>query len=141
VDLQNARAACAGGANTPGCASFFQFEQQVNPSCASCLGPFDVNFQDVAGLFACVAPFVGTLCDHQTGCAIDCQNTSCAQCVAGTQTQCVSDVRSNQCGSYFQQSQCAVQAFFGPGAFCNPQNYAGNFGSWLQGVGGHYCGP
>jgi hypothetical protein len=141
VDLQNARAACSGGPGTTGCTSFFSFEQQVNPACASCLAPFNVAFQDVAGLFVCVAPFVGPACDHTTGCAIDCQNTSCAQCPQGSVTQCVNDVRSTQCGTYFQQSQCVGQAFFGAGAFCNPQNYGGNFGQWLQGVGGHYCGP
>jgi hypothetical protein len=27
------------------------------------------------------------------------------------------------------------------GSFCSPFTYAGNYGSWLDGVGAHYCGP
>jgi hypothetical protein len=141
LDLQDARAACAGGPNTPGCNQYFQFEQQFNPACGACLQPFDVPFNDATGIFACVAPFVDAQCDHETGCAIDCQTVSCEQCPPGGFAQCRNDVRQNQCGTYFQQSQCIGQALFGAGAFCNPGNYQGNFGGWLQGVGGHFCGP
>jgi hypothetical protein len=141
TDLQDARAACAGGPNTPACVSYFQFEQQFNPACAACLKPFDVPFLDASGIFECVAPYVGPLCDHATGCAIDCQKVSCQQCPPASFTQCRNDVRQTQCAIYFQQSQCIGQALFGAGAFCNPGNYQGNFGAWLQGVGGHYCGP
>jgi hypothetical protein len=42
---------------------------------------------------------------------------------------------------YYAQAQCIGPALFGAGSFCNPQNYGGNYGAWLQGVGGHYCGP
>jgi hypothetical protein len=141
TDLQDARAACSGGPSTPGCVQYFQFEQQFNPACASCLQPFDVPFNDATGIFDCVAPFVGAQCDHATGCAIDCQTVSCEQCPQGGFNQCRNDVRQNQCGVYFQRSQCIGQALLGPGAFCNPGNYQGNFGGWLEGVGGHYCGP
>ena len=143
VDLTNARAACIAGPASNGCLAFFAFEQANNPSCATCLAPFDVSFQEASGLFACAAPFVSAICDHSTGCASDCLVTSCGQCPAGAGAGCRNDVTQNQCSPYFQQSGCAIQAIFGPGpaAFCNPQNYNNNYGRWLQGVGGHYCGP
>jgi hypothetical protein len=141
-ELQNARAACSGGPDTTGCQAFYQFELQTNSACELCLEPFDASFQDAVGLFSCLAPFVSASCDHSTGCASDCIDTSCSQCLTQADSdQCRNDVRNGQCGTYFQQSQCVAQALFGPGAFCNPQNYQGNFGQWLQGVGGHYCGP
>ena len=142
-DLQDARAACSGGPGTPGCQSFFQFINQAKPACGACLAPFDVPFQQGSGIFTCIAPFVGSACDHTTACAMDCQSQSCAQCPAAAQGQCVNDVRTGQCGTYFQQSQCIGQALFGAGSFCNPGNgaYQGNFGAWLEGVGAHYCGP
>lgn len=140
-DLANARSACAGGAHTNGCASFFAFEQQQRPACAACLRTFDSDFQEATGLFACVAPFVSQSCDHTTGCATDCDTKSCAMCDPGSVSQCQATVRQGQCGQFYQQAACVFPAFMGAGSFCNPQNYGGNFGAWLQGVGGHYCGP
>ena len=64
-------------------------------------------------------------------------------CDAGSIQGCDNSVRQGQCSSSFQASSCIASAFGGPtggaGAFCNPFNYGGNFGRWLQGVGGHYC--
>jgi hypothetical protein len=141
ADLANARAACSGGAHSAACQAYFQFEQTQRPQCASCLSTFDYDFQEVVGLFECVSPFVSATCDHELGCGLDCEKQSCAQCLPADASQCQTDARNGQCRPYFQQSQCAVQSFFGPGAFCNPNNYGGNVGAWLQGVGGHYCGP
>lgn len=139
-DLQDARAACASGAHSPSCQAFFQFEQQTNAACATCLAPFDFTFNETRALFLCVAPFVNATCDHETGCAVDCSAKSCDQCDPTTKAQCQNSVRQNQCRDYYQQSVCTVAAFAGAGAFCNPANYGANFGAWLEGVGGHYCG-
>jgi hypothetical protein len=138
-DLQQARAAC-GQANSVACKSFFSFESTVNPSCAKCLTPFDVPFNEGTGIFECTSPFVDSACNHDTGCLTDCETTSCAQCPAGTANQCRNDVQNNQCSQYVNNINCVFNALFGPASFCNPQNYSG-FGAWLQGVGGHYCGP
>ena len=139
-ELQNARAACAGGPASIGCQAYFQFEQATNPSCASCLLPFDVPF-DGGGLAICLAPFVSPTCNHATACLTNCTDVSCQQCPPGQFNQCRQDVRNNQCSSFVQDSLCAASAFLGAGAFCNPLNYQGNYGRWLQGVGGHYCSP
>jgi hypothetical protein len=143
TDLADARAACAGGAHSAACNLFYSFERSTNPSCAACLAPFDYGFQEAKGIFSCVAPFVSASCNNTTGCAIDCQDKSCAQCAVGATQGCENSVRQGQCSSNFQASSCIGSAFGGPtggaGAFCNPFNYGGNFGRWLQGVGGHYC--
>jgi hypothetical protein len=137
-DLQNARAACSGGPDSAACQSFFAFEQATNSACASCLSPFDVPLNQGTGIFRCVAPFVTSTCNHETGCAGDCVTTSCSQCPAGGLLACESSVVTGQCATYFRQSQCALFAIFGAASFCNPQ---GGFGSWLGNVGTHYCGP
>jgi hypothetical protein len=141
ADLTNASAACSGGAHSATCQSFYSFLQASKPACGKCLTPFDYDFNEVTGLFECAAPYVSPLCDHSTGCFTDCETQSCAQCPAGQTSTCEQNVRNGQCSTYLQQSQCVVQAFFSSASFCNPNNYGGNFGSWLQGVGGHYCGP
>jgi hypothetical protein len=140
-DLQNAASACAAGAHSAGCQSFFKFEQSQNAKCATCLGTFDYNFQELTGLFECVAPFVDATCNHDTACIVDCTDSSCAQCPgAGATAQCQNQVRTGQCSGYYQGAQCIAQAFAGPGAFCNPNQYQGNVGSWMAGVGKYYCG-
>lgn len=141
ADLADARAACGAGPDSVSCNAFFSFEKTTNPTCASCLAPFDAPFAEGSGLFACVAPFVAPDCNHDTGCVVDCRTQSCAQCPAGATTQCENSVSSQngQCRTYIDQSSCTFAAFGASGAFCNPANYGGNFGRWLQGVGGHYC--
>jgi len=141
TDLANARAACVNGAHTPACTAFFQFVAQQNPSCARCLAPFDYDFSEQEGIFACVAPFVDATCDRATGCAFDCETKSCGQCLSGSQPQCVQRVIPGQCLTYFQQASCANQALTTTAMFCRPLAYNVNFGGWLQGVGAHYCGP
>lgn len=140
ADLADARAACATGAHSAACDAFYSFERSTNPTCAACLTPFDYNFQEAKGIFSCVAPFVTSTCNTSTGCAIDCQDKSCAQCDAGATQGCDNSVRQGQCSTDFLASRCIATSFgAGSGAFCNPFNYGGNFGRWLQGVGGHYC--
>jgi hypothetical protein len=140
-DLQNAAAACAAGANSTGCQQFMQYEQQQNSGCASCLRPFSVPFDVGTGVFACVAPFVSPSCDHTTGCFADCLSRSCAACASGSVSQCQSSVLSGACAPYLSGVQCITRALYGTAPFCNPGSYQGDFGQWLQGVGGHYCGP
>ena len=141
ADLANVRAACSAGAHTQGCQNFFAFETMQKPACASCLQQFDYDFQELTGLLTCAAPFVGAGCDHTTGCISDCISKSCSMCAPGAVAQCQQDVRSGQCQQYINGAQCIIGAFMGAGSFCSPQNYGGQVGAWMQGVGGHYCGP
>jgi hypothetical protein len=138
-DLVEAAAACAGGATSAGCTSFFSTEASINAACASCLQPFDVPFNEGTGLYLCVAPFVSSSCNTSTGCYVDCEEKSCEQCAPGQVNRCRNQARNGDCATYFNGSSCAGAAFFGSGSFCNPANYQG-FGNWLRGVGGHYCG-
>ena len=139
-DLQQAQAAC-NTANSAGCQSFFAFEQANNPSCAKCLTPFDFSFGEGAGVLACTAPFVDAACNHDAACVLDCEDASCAKCPSNSAAaQCRNTVSSGQCSTYVNNLGCEGVALQGPAAFCNPGNYPG-FGGWLQGVGGHYCGP
>jgi hypothetical protein len=143
-DLLDARTACAQGPNTLTCTQFWSFILQQKPGCGKCLLPFDYAFQDFTGIYNCVAPYVSQPCRHNTGCVDDCATTSCKQCPnMQTQQACMQQVKGfgGQCFPYVQASQCVVQALFGPAQFCNPQQYFGQFGAWLQGVGQHYCGP
>ena len=141
-DLANAAVECSGGANTPTCQAFFAFEAGRMPAaCASCLAPFDYDFQVAQGLFHCVAPFVGPSCDHNTGCVDDCLNQSCALCAPTAKEQCEQSALGGQCQTYLQQAQCVFAGFMGQGQFCDPNQYGGNYGQWLQAVGQHYCGP
>jgi hypothetical protein len=139
-DLQNAAAACTAGAHTSACQSFFQFEKSQNPACAACLAGFDYDFQELTALFECVAPFVGAACNHETACVVDCTDKSCATCVdPGAAAQCRAQVRTGGCAAYYQGAQCVGAALSGPAVFCDPSQYMGNLGRWLQGVGAHYC--
>jgi hypothetical protein len=140
-DLQQARAACAGGPTSTACMAFFAFEQAINPGCSSCLSPFDVAFTQLSGILRCAAPFVDASCNHTTGCILDCEAASCSQCPTTDVQTCQSNVLTNQCSSFVNGAGCVAPTLFaGAAAFCNPSNYA-NFGRWLQGVGGHFCGP
>lgn len=144
IDLQDARAACAQGWGTSTCNQFWQFIQQQKPNCGKCLAPFDFPLQQLTGIYDCVSPYVSAACNHATACVGDCTTQSCTQCPnPQAQQQCVTAVQqfNGQCFGYVQQTQCIAQALFGQAAFCSPQQYFGNYGNWLQGVGQHYCGP
>jgi hypothetical protein len=139
TDLQDAKAACALGFNSASCQLFFQTEPQINAACAKCLTPFEFAFTDGTGIFNCVSPFVTSNCNHDTGCIDDCETQSCDQCPPNSVQQCRAQVAQGQCQSYIQGASCIGTALFGNGSFCNPQTYQGNYGSWLAGVGAHYC--
>jgi hypothetical protein len=143
TDLTDARAACGPGAASASCNAYFAFLDAVKPTCSQCLAPFHVTFGEATGIYTCLQPFVPANCNHDTGCAVECSDSSCTQCPAGAKTQCENNVRSGngQCRPYYQQTACIAPALFSSGAFCNPASYGGNYGSWLQGVGGHYCAP
>lgn len=143
--LEDARQACAGGAHTAQCQSFFQVLAGSSPNCAACLAPFDYDFQEGRGIFVCLSPFVQNLgnCARNFGCFVDCQEDSCDQCSAASEQQCHDDVRqgtSAQCRSYYNNSFGAVCVLplLGNGSVCNPLSY-GDFGAWLEAVGRRYC--
>lgn len=143
LDLVDARAACSAGRNSLTCRQFWKFINQQKPGCGKCLSPFDYDFMELTGIYDCVAPYVGAQCNHSTACVNDCVTKSCAQCSMQAMPQCQTQVKqqNGQCLPYVQQTQCIGPALFGPAAFCSPQQYFGNYGAWLQGVGNHYCGP
>ncbi len=139
-DLQNAMAACANGAHTPGCQAFFQFEQAANPACEVCLSAFDYDFTEANGLIACLSPFVDAPCGNDLGCLSDCESQSCAMCSnAASTAQCRTQAASGACSAFVNGAQCITGAFFGPGAFCSPLGKLAQFGAWLGTVGAHYC--
>jgi hypothetical protein len=115
-----------------------------NFACANCLQPFDFDFSENSGVLECAAPFVDANCNHNSACLLDCTHQSCGSCQDATTTaMCQSQVSSGtgQCSSFYTANQCVTTALAGPAAVCNPATYMSNFGSWLQGVGGQYCGP
>jgi len=144
LELSNAASACSAGDQTAGCIAFFQFEQSQNFTCYSCLLPFDFGFGELTGLFNCAAPYVrgvppatAATCNHDTGCVTDCTTQSCSLCDPSAVTQCESQVRQGQCMSFLQS--VGADCDFSGANVCNPQNYGGNFGQWLQGVGANFC--
>ena len=137
-DLDAVQAACAGGPNTATCAAAFQVLAATNAACATCVTPFRQPFQQLSGIYLCVAPFVSGPCNRATGCAVDCADTSCEQCPAATETQCRTQVNGGQCSQFVQQTACVTPAL-AAGQLCSPATY-GSFGAWLRAVGDHFCG-
>jgi hypothetical protein len=143
ADLSSMQAACAGGPDTPQCVAAFQVLVAINPACAGCLQPFNEPFNQLGGIYRCVAPFVNGGCNRNTGCASDCQRDSCDQCPPASEDQCRSNAVTNHCGGFFQQTAACVSQAIGPGQparFCNPVVYFGGFGAWLRAVGDRFCG-
>lgn len=138
-DLADAKAACTTGFGSSACQSFISSEPLINAACAKCLTPFEFDLQVGTGIFNCVSPFVASTCNHDTGCISDCLTTSCEQCPQNALQQCEIQVAQGQCQSYIQGASCIGNALFGSGSFCNPQQYQGDYGAWLAGVGAHYC--
>jgi hypothetical protein len=141
LDLDSLQVACAGGPDTGTCIAAFQVLAAANAACSACLAPFNQPFRQLSGIYRCTAPFVSNACNRSTGCATDCQDTSCTQCPAGTEDQCRNQVNANggQCNSYVAQTFCVASALQ-PGSLCSPATYGANFGRWLRAVGDHYCG-
>ena len=137
-DLANGAAACQFGANTAGCVAFFQFEKAQRPSCAACLAPFDYDFSQSLGLINCAVPFLGTACNHELACLVNCVDSTCAGCQGQAAiSQCQSQAPTTECLTYEGGVTCVDQAIgSGPGSFCAP---TGDYGTWLQTVGTHYC--
>ncbi len=140
-DLDAVRAACAGGPESGTCVAAFQVLAATNAACAACLTPFNVPFNQLTGLYRCAAPFVGGGCNRSTGCATECQDTSCSACPIGTEDQCRTSANGagGQCNTFVQQTRCVLPAV-GAGDLCGPATYGGNFGGWLRAVGDHFCG-
>ena len=144
TELDALQAACAsvnGGADGAACLAAFQVLAANNAACATCLTPFRQPFEQFSGIYLCAAPAVTIACNRATGCAADCQGTSCNQCPAASVDQCISQVDTNngQCNPYIQQTACVLPSL-SPGSLCSPVTYANNFGRWLRAVGDHFCG-
>jgi hypothetical protein len=141
-DLQGAAAACASGiAASAQCAAFLQTEQMQHPACAACLAPFEWDFNQVAGLVACAAPYLDPTCGGQAQCYADCLDTSCMGCSTNAmQSQCLTSVASAACSTYTAGGTCLSAALAGSAAVCNPSTYQGSFGAWFAAVGATYCG-
>ena len=89
TDLANLDEACNAGQSSTPCTSFFQFEKTSNPSCYSCLQPFNIDFNvSPQGIFECLAPFVGSQCNGETGCADLCSQDSCSMCPSAGVSAC-----------------------------------------------------
>jgi hypothetical protein len=140
TDLKNAAAACVGGAHTASCDAYFSFENSANSACGNCLQQFEYDFSEGSGLAACVQPFVDVTCNHNSACVLDCTSSACGGCLDdATTAKCQSQVVTGVCSSYYQADQCVLTALAGKAAVCSPATYGGNYGAWLQGVGGQYC--
>ncbi len=141
-DLQNAAAACSMGIYASvQCSSFLSFENTQNPACYACLAPFTWDFDQVAGLAACAAPFLDPTCNTQAFCDGDCLTTACFGCaVASAESTCLTQAASGACSAYAQGNTCLSTALAGPAAACSPSTYQGNYGAWLAAVGAMYCG-
>jgi hypothetical protein len=137
VDLVTLGTACADGPDSPACVVALS---ATAAACSTCLGPFKHPFQQRAGLWACAASFVGQGCRRTTGCAIDCAQTSCNQCLPTSENQCYALVNRNgaQCGAVFNAASCAASALE-TGQLCSQFSYA-DYGQWLRAVGDHFCG-
>ena len=148
-DLQDAAAACSGGLAGGNCQAFFAFLTANAPACASCLTPFehDYNASDYAAIFNCASPFVNNACNHSTGCETDCESSSCAMCAPGDVVACENNVQGNggQCQKFQAASSCINMALGNPpGDACDPFDPRYNFGDYglfLQGMGKLFCQP
>lgn len=141
LDLDALQAACAAGPDVATCVAAFQVLAATSPGCNACLAPFNQPFQQLSGIYTCAAPFVSAACNRATGCAVDCATTSCTQCPAASQDQCVNQVNGGggQCSPFVQQTACVLPTLQ-PGNLCSPVTYGGSFGGWLRAVGDHFCG-
>jgi hypothetical protein len=141
-DLQNAAAACSMGlwASTQ-CGSFLSYENTQNPACYQCLGPFTWDFDQVAGLAACAAPYLDPMCSQEAFCDGDCLTSACGACAttAGL-SSCLMQVTAGTCSSFAGGNTCLQTALAGPASVCSPSTYQGNYGAWLAAVGATYCG-
>jgi hypothetical protein len=136
ASLETLTLACAAGPKTPTCVAAFA---ALPAACQMCLQPFNFPFEQRTGLYACAASAVNNNCRRAMGCAADCVETSCEQCLPTSQNQCFALVNGNggQCGPFSNAANCASAAL--AGGLCSQFSYA-NFGAWLRGVGDQFCG-
>jgi hypothetical protein len=141
-DLQNAAAACSTGIYaSPQCSSFLYYESAQNAACYTCLQPFAFDFNEMAGIAACAAPYLDPTCQKESFCLGDCLTSSCAGCLTDTaESSCVMQAGPGACASYASGNTCLSTALAGPAAACNPSTYHGGYGAWLAAVGAMYCG-
>jgi hypothetical protein len=135
ADLENAAVACAGGPSTDLCLRF-----SSGSVCGACLQPFLYDFTTQVGVRACAAPYLGAACGHAAGCVDDCLTQACAGCVSGYGAPCATQAQAGTCATYVGGSACVALALGGKAALCDPANYQGSFGAWLQAIGAAYCG-
>jgi hypothetical protein len=136
ADLDAIQAGCDNG----NCEGAFAVLAVQNPACATCLAPFNVPFAERTGIYRCAAPFVSNTCNGRTGCATDCEDTSCTQCAAANVSQCKTVVNGagGQCNAARQLAGACTAGATGPGGLCRFDNKT--FGGWLRVVGDHFCG-
>jgi len=144
VDLAALRDQCPNGASDASCIAAYNILKAVDPACATCVGPFNVDFVPTfEGIFLCASPFVGNNCRHQMGCDFDCTTVSCNQCLPAQQTTCENSVQNaGQCSGFANQAFNCIFNGIGPGQpgeFCDPGQYA-SYGEWLFAVGKKFCG-
>jgi hypothetical protein len=81
---------------------------------------------------------------YSAGCLDDCLTQACASCVSGYGAsygaQCATQAQAGTCATYAGANACVAIALGGKAALCDPANYQGSFGPWLQAVGTAYCG-
>jgi hypothetical protein len=136
--LDKLAAACAAGPRTTDCVAVLA---GMPSSCTACLSPFEVPFELHSGLWACVAASANTPCRRAMGCAADCIGTSCEQCLASSENQCVALVTggANQCVTNFLAANACARNALEPGQLCSQFSYS-DFGQWFRAVGDHFCG-
>ena len=135
-DLDSIQAGCDGG----NCAGAFSVLQATNPACAACLIPFNYPFSEGTGLYRCAAPFVDSACNHNTACASDCEDTTCDQCPAATESSCRSQVFAGggRCNTLATSANTCISPAVAPAGLCHTDGRT--FGQWLRAVGDHFCG-
>lgn len=138
--LANLATACAASPDAPQCVSALQVLVATSPACATCIQPFAKPFTEGSGLWRCAAPFVPATCRRETGCAADCADDSCTQCVPASEAQCRDLVNGpgGQCRTFALAAGCA-NAALAAGQLCSQFSYP-DYGQWLRAVGDHYCG-
>ncbi len=137
ASLDTLTTACAAGPNAATCVAAFA---ALPAACRTCLSPFNHPFDQRTGLYACAASSVDNQCRHNMGCATDCADTSCDQCLPTSENQCYTLVNGagGQCSTFMNNANnCASAAL--AGGLCSQFSYP-NYGAWLRGVGDQFCG-
>jgi len=137
TNLDTLTTACAGGPETATCIGAIA---ALPATCRTCLAPFNHPFAERRGLYACAAPSVDAQCRQNMGCASDCTDTSCKQCLPLAEGGCYTLVSGigGQCRTLTNNaSNCAGAAL--SSGLCSQFSYA-SFGAWLRTVGDQFCG-